>query len=100
MEDEAAAGYSFVPPGICGEIGCDEGESILAGGPGYVQHSPDIGLTLQGTDGGTHAVACAEKLVDAMGAYKSGAARNEYEIFVHTDEHTLQTERSLCPIVP
>jgi hypothetical protein len=83
MEDEAAAGYGFGPSGVSGEIGCDEGESILAGGAGNVQHAPNIGLTLQGTDGSPYAVACAEKLVDAMGAHKSRAAGDEYEFFTH-----------------
>jgi len=64
-------------------IGCDEGESLLTRGAGYLQHGPNISLTLQGTDGGAHAVACAEKLVDAMGANKSRAAGDEYEFFIH-----------------
>ncbi|MBB6144475.1 hypothetical protein HNQ77_002427 [Silvibacterium bohemicum] len=34
-----------------------------------------------------------------MGPHKSGAASDEYEIFVHRNEHTLQTERSLCFIL-
>jgi hypothetical protein len=100
VEDEAAAGYGFGPSGVSGEIGCDEAESILAGGASYVQHGPNIGLTLQGTDGGAHTVACAEKLVDTVGTNKSRTAGDEYEIFVHKNEHTLQTEHSFCFILP
>jgi hypothetical protein len=100
VEDEAAAGYGFGPSGLSGEIGYDKGESILAGRAGNVQHGPNIGLTLQGTDGRAHTVACAEKLVDTVGAHKSRSASDEYEIFIHKNEHTRQTERSLCFILP
>jgi hypothetical protein len=96
MEDEAAALDGFSPSGVSGEIGCDEGKSILPGRASNVQHGPNIGFTPQGTDGGAHTVACTEKLVDTVGPHKSGAASDEYEIFVHRNEHTRQTERSLC----
>jgi hypothetical protein len=99
VENKAATGYGFSPSGVSGEIGCDEGESILAGRASNVQHGPDIGFTLQGTNGGAHTVACAEKLVNTMGAHKPGAASDEYEIFVHKNEHTRQTERSFCFIL-